>query len=88
MPRTYGTGIATGFAIAVAAAVFRPLWAPALARLGRPAAKGAIKQGVLAYEIGRERIAELGETMSDLMAEAQFELAAERAAEPMPPAAE
>ena len=84
MPRSYGTGIATGLAIGVAAALFRPLWAPVLARVGRPAAKTAIKQGVLAYEIGRERVAELGETMSDLMAEAQFELGAERAAEAPP----
>lgn len=71
--------MATGLAVGIAAAVLRPLWLPLMARWGRPAAKAAIKQGVLAYELGRERVAEIGESMSDLVAEAQVELAAERA---------
>ncbi len=84
MARGYGAGMATGLAIGLAAAVLRPLWIPVLARWGRPVVKTAMKQGVLAYELGRERVAEMGETMSDLLAEAQVELAAERVAE-MPP---
>ncbi|MBV8615783.1 MAG: DUF5132 domain-containing protein [Acetobacteraceae bacterium] len=79
MARGYGAGMATGLAVGVVAAFLRPLWLPAMARWGRPAAKAAIKQGVLAYELGRERVAELGESVSDLVAEAQVELAAERA---------
>jgi hypothetical protein len=75
----YGAGMATGLAVGIAAAFLRPLWLPAMTRWGRPAAKAAIKQGVLAYELGRERVAELGESVSDLLAEAQVELAAERA---------
>ena len=79
MARGYGAGMATGLAVGVAAAFLRPLWLPVMARWGRPAAKAAVKQGVLAYELGRERVAEIGESMSDLVAEAQVELAAERA---------
>ena|SRR5690242_6132901 len=80
MARQYGAGVATGIAVSLVAALFRPIWLPAVIRWGRPATKAAFKQGVLAYELGRERLAELGESVSDLMAEAQMELAAERAA--------
>jgi len=83
LARGYGAGVATGLAVGIAAAFLRPLWLPAMARWGRPAAKAAIKQGVLAYELGRERVAELGEGMSDLVAEAQVELATERAQQHM-----
>jgi hypothetical protein len=74
MPRGYGTGIATGIALSLIAAVFAPLWRPAAARYGRQAAKGALKQGLRAYDLGRDRVAELSETVGDLMAEAQLEL--------------
>ncbi len=73
--------MATGLAVGIAAAFLRPLWLPVMARWGRPAAKAAIKQGVLAYELGRERVSELGENVSDLVAEAQVELAADRASQ-------
>jgi hypothetical protein len=43
--------------------------------------KGAIKQGVVAYTVLRERASEMGETMSDLLAEAQVELATESTGE-------
>jgi Protein of unknown function (DUF5132) len=56
-------------------------WCPALTRWGRPAVKGAIKQGVVAYAVLRERASEMGETMSDLLAEAQVELATESTGE-------
>jgi hypothetical protein len=36
-----------------------------------------MKQGLMAYEFGRERVAEMGEAVSDLVAEAQVELASE-----------
>lgn len=79
MARGYAGGVATGVAISIAAALFSPVWMPVLARWGRPAAKAAIKGGVIAYVAGRERVAELGESMSDLLAEAQVELATEQA---------
>jgi Protein of unknown function (DUF5132) len=78
MAREYATGVVMGVALSLGAALLGPLWRPALGRWARPAAKGAIKQGILAFELGRERIAELGEKVSDLVAEAQFELAAGR----------
>ena len=78
MARGYTSGLMTGLALSVAAAFLGPLWRPAVSRWGRPAAKAAIKQGLVAYEIGRERLAELGETVEDVLAEAQVELATER----------
>lgn len=44
----------------------------------RPAAKRAIRTGVRVYEQARETIGELGETASDLIAEAQAELERDR----------
>jgi hypothetical protein len=81
MARSYKSGIATGLALSVGAALLGPLWRPALERWGRPAAKGAVKGGLAAYEIARERVAELGEKAQDLVAEAQIERATERARE-------
>jgi len=81
MARAYAGGVLTGIVFSVAAASLAPVWRPALSRWGRPVLKGAIKQGVLAYAVLRERTAEMGETMSDLVAEAQVELATERVAQ-------
>ena len=85
VPRSYAGGVLTGVLVSAVAAVLAPVWRPAVARWGRPALKAAVKQGVVAYGVMRERTAELGENMSDLIAEAQVELAAERAAEPETP---
>ena len=78
MARAYASGVATGIIVSVAAAALAPVWRPALSRWGRPALKGAIKQGVVAYAVLRERASEMGENMSDLLAEAQVELATEQ----------
>jgi hypothetical protein len=78
MARGYTSGLMTGLALSMAAALLGPLWRPAVSRWGRPAAKAAIKQGLVAYELGRERLAEFGETVEDVLAEAQVELATER----------
>lgn len=78
MARAYAGGVLTGIVVSLAAAALAPAWRPALSRWGRPAVKGAMKQGIVAYATLRERAAEMGETMSDLMAEAQVELAVER----------
>jgi len=77
MARGYASGVVTGIVVSLAAAALAPVWRPALSRWGRPAVKGAIKQGVVAYAVLRERASEMGETMSDLLAEAQVELATE-----------
>ena len=78
MARGYASGLVTGLALSLVAAFLGPLWLPAASRWGRPAAKAAIKQGLVAYELGRERLAEVGETVEDLFAEAKIELASER----------
>ena len=78
MARTFGAGIAVGLAVSAGAALLRPLWGPAVARWGRPLTKGAVKGGLAAYALARERVAELGEKAEDLIAEAQRERAAER----------
>jgi hypothetical protein len=77
MARGYTSGLMTGLALSLAAALLGPLWRPAVSRWGRPVVKAAIKQGLVAYEIGRERLAEFGETVEDVLAEAQVELASE-----------
>jgi hypothetical protein len=81
MARGYAIGVVTGIVVSLAAAALAPVWRPALTRWGRPAVKGAIKQGVVAYAVLRERASEMGETMSDLLAEAQVELATESTGE-------
>ena len=81
MARGYASGIVTGIVVSLAAAALAPAWRPALSRWGRPAVKGAIKQGVVAYAVLRERASEMGETVSDLLAEAQVELATESTGE-------
>lgn len=78
MPRGFRSGVATGVALSAAAALFSPLWQPLLARWGRPAAKGAVKGGLAAYELARTRAAEYGEKAQDLLAEAQIERATQR----------
>lgn len=52
------------------------LLAPMAGQVLRPAAKAVIKGGILAYQ----GLAELGETVSDLVAEVQAEVAHEHAA--------
>lgn len=78
MARGYKGGLVTGLVLSAGAALLQPLWRPALERWGRPAAKGAVKGGLTAYEVARGRLAELGEKAQDLVAEAQIERATER----------
>lgn len=69
--------VITGLAIGVGVAVLGPILLPPLARAAKPAAKAAIKSGLLMVEKGRETLAELGEMTEDLVAEAKAELAQE-----------
>jgi Protein of unknown function (DUF5132) len=75
MARGYKSGVATGLALSIGAALLAPLWRPVIARWSRPVAKGAIKGSLAAYEVTRTRFAELGEKAQDLVAEAQIERA-------------
>lgn len=59
----------------IAAIVLLPVLIPVAAGVGKPVAKTAIKGGILLYEKGKGVIAEAGETLEDLVAEAKAELA-------------
>jgi Protein of unknown function (DUF5132) len=60
----------TGIAIGLGAF----LLVPTLGQVLRPAAKALIKGGILAYQGAYQGLAEIGETASDLVAEARAEL--------------
>lgn len=66
--------LAKGLAIGVGAALLTPVVLPALATIARPAARAAIKAGIIVYEKSREALAEVGEVLDDLVAEARAEL--------------
>jgi hypothetical protein len=66
-----GGNIVAGLAIGIGAAVLAPVMIPAL----RPIAKTIIKTGLIAYDQGRLALADLGERIGDILAEAQSELA-------------
>ncbi len=66
----------------VAAIVLLPVLIPVAAgKVGKPLAKATIKGGIVLYEKGKGVIAEVGETLEDLVAEAKAELAETRADE-------
>lgn len=65
---------AKGLAIGIGAAVLVPVILPAVAALARPIARAAIKTGIIVYEKGREAVAEMGEVVEDLIAEARADL--------------
>lgn len=69
---------AKGIAIGVGVALLAPVALAGLAGVGRPAARAAIKAGLLMYEKGLETAAELGEIFEDLVAEAEAEIESER----------
>jgi hypothetical protein len=58
----------------IAAIVLLPVLVPVAAGIGKPVAKTAIKGGILLYEKGKGVIAEAGESLEDLVAEARAEL--------------
>ena len=59
----------------IAAIVLLPILVPVVAGVGKPVAKAAIKGGILLYEKGKGIIAEAGESLEDIVAEAKAELA-------------
>lgn len=63
-----------GFVMGLAAALITPVAATALLTVGRPAARAAVKTGLILLERGRETLAEVGEVMEDLVAEAKAEM--------------
>jgi hypothetical protein len=75
-----GNGLTTGLLVGVGAAIVAPAIFPALATVAKPLVKGAIKVGVSLYEKGNEAIAEVGEVLEDLVAEAKSEMVVEEKA--------
>lgn len=73
--------VAKGFAIGAGLVLLVPLAVVTLAPLARPVLRQALKSSLLAYEKGREVLAEWGETLEDVTAEVQAELREARMAE-------
>ncbi len=71
----------------IAAIVLLPVLVPVAAGVGKPLAKATIKGGILLYEKGKGVIAEVGETLEDIVAEAKAELAEAQTQEAVEPAA-
>lgn len=72
--------VITGLAIGVGVIALAPIVLPGLVRVVKPAAKAALKGGLVVVARGREALAELGEATEDILAEAKAELAEEAAA--------
>jgi hypothetical protein len=72
----FGESLLPTLLIGAAVVVVAPLAVPAVLAGMRPLAKTLVKGGVLVYDKAREMAAEVGEQMSDVVAEARAELAA------------
>lgn len=68
-------GNPAGLVAGIGAAILAPILIPVVTQAGKPLTKAAIKQGLLAYEKGKEFFAEATEVFEDLVAEAKAELA-------------
>lgn len=66
--------IVSGLAIGIGAAVLAPAVMPILVSVVKPLAKAAIKGGIMLYERGKETVAEVGEIVEDIVAEAKAEM--------------
>ncbi len=66
------TGVAVGAGLLLA-----PVVIPMFVNAARPLAKTALKYGLIAYERGRELVAEATEAVEDLAAEARAEVQTE-----------
>jgi hypothetical protein len=75
-----GGSLVSNLLIGAAVIVLAPVVVPAVLTGMRPVAKTLVKGGVMAYDKTREMVAEVGEQMSDLVAEARAELTAPAAA--------
>ncbi len=73
-----GLKIGTGLAIGLVVIILAPAISPAIAAVVRPVAKASLKSAIILYEKTLELIAEAKESVEDLAAEAQAELAEER----------
>jgi hypothetical protein len=76
----FGGSLLSNLLIGAAAVVLAPIVVPAVLAGMRPVAKTVVKGGVLVYDKAREMVAEVGEQMGDLVAEARSELTTSAAA--------
>jgi hypothetical protein len=70
-----GGSLASTLLIGATVVVLAPLVLPTTFAGLRPIAKTLVKGGILVYDTAREMVAEAGEQMSDLVAEARSERA-------------
>jgi hypothetical protein len=75
-------GAATGLAIGAGVVLLAPTLLPAIGRILRPVAVGAIKAGMVVYN---QTAATLREATEGIIAEARAEIAAERSSTPAEP---
>ena len=68
--------LGTGLALGVGALILSPVVMPLVSGVARPLMKAMVKGGIVAYDTAREYLAEAGEFVSDIAAEARAELAA------------
>jgi hypothetical protein len=71
-----GESLVPNLLIGAGALVLAPIVVPAVLAGMRPVAKTLVKGGVIVYDKTREMVAEVGEQVSDLMAEARAEVSA------------
>jgi len=64
----------TGLALGAAVVVLGPVVLPAALAVGKPLAKAMVKGGLMIYDRGREMVAEAGEVVEDIVAEARSEM--------------
>lgn len=67
-----------GLFIGIGAVALAPIFGPALAKVGKPVAKAAIKSGIVFYEKSKLVMADAGEAFGDLVAQSKAELAEQR----------
>jgi hypothetical protein len=82
-----GESLLQNVLVGAAVVVLAPIVVPAILAGMRPVAKTLVKGGVIVYDKSREMVAEVGEQVSDLIAEARSELTASAAAAEMQRAA-
>ncbi|MBV9390025.1 MAG: DUF5132 domain-containing protein [Chroococcidiopsidaceae cyanobacterium CP_BM_ER_R8_30] len=63
-----------GVIAGIGAVVLAPVLIPAVAGIGKPLAKAAIKGGLVLYEKSKGALSEVNESFEDLVAEARMEL--------------
>ncbi|HKJ89254.1 MAG TPA: DUF5132 domain-containing protein [Gammaproteobacteria bacterium] len=74
----FNASMTKGLVIGLGTAFVAPVAVSALSGLGRPMARAALKSGLVFYDKGRETLAEMGEVVDDLVAEARAELEEDR----------